>query len=70
MIRGLSWRNFDFLLLGAIVLATAFGADAVCNIEKTDAKQRLEVVRQYSAARRSSAVRLVSISVVPRRGGR
>src|SRR3972149_124720 len=25
MIRGLSWRNFDFLLLGAIVLATAFG---------------------------------------------
>lgn len=26
MVRGLSWRNFDFLLLGAIVLATAFGA--------------------------------------------
>src|SRR3972149_10456893 len=26
MPRGLSWRNFDFLLLGAIVLATAFGA--------------------------------------------
>jgi rod shape determining protein RodA len=25
MLRGLSWRNFDFLLLGAIVLATAFG---------------------------------------------
>jgi rod shape determining protein RodA len=25
MIRGLSWRNFDFLLLGAIVLASAFG---------------------------------------------
>jgi len=25
MTRGLSWRNFDFLLLGAIVLATAFG---------------------------------------------
>jgi rod shape determining protein RodA len=25
MARGLSWRNFDFLLLGAIVLATAFG---------------------------------------------
>ncbi len=24
--RGLSWRNFDFLLLGAIVLASAFGA--------------------------------------------
>lgn len=24
--RGLSWRNFDFLLLGAIVLAVAFGA--------------------------------------------
>jgi rod shape determining protein RodA len=24
--RGLSWRNFDFLLLGAVVLATAFGA--------------------------------------------
>jgi rod shape determining protein RodA len=23
--RGLSWRNFDFLLLGAVVLATAFG---------------------------------------------
>ena len=26
MIRSISWRNFDFLLLGAIVLATAFGA--------------------------------------------
>ncbi|HUH97426.1 MAG TPA: FtsW/RodA/SpoVE family cell cycle protein [Anaerolineales bacterium] len=25
MTRDLSWRNFDFLLLGAIVLATAFG---------------------------------------------
>ncbi len=25
MTRGLSWRNFDFLLLGTIVLATAFG---------------------------------------------
>jgi rod shape determining protein RodA len=25
MTRGLSWRNFDFLLLGAIVLASAFG---------------------------------------------
>ncbi len=25
MIRGLSWRNFDFLLLGAVALATAFG---------------------------------------------
>ncbi len=25
MTRALSWRNFDFLLLGAIVLATAFG---------------------------------------------
>jgi len=25
MSRSLSWRNFDFLLLGAIVLATAFG---------------------------------------------
>ncbi len=25
MPRGLSWRNFDFLLLGAIVLASAFG---------------------------------------------
>lgn len=25
MNRGLSWRNFDFLLLGAIVLASAFG---------------------------------------------
>src|SRR5581483_105918 len=24
--RGLSWRNFDFLLLGAMVLASAFGA--------------------------------------------
>ncbi len=24
--RGLSWRNFDFLLLGAVVLASAFGA--------------------------------------------
>ena len=23
--RGLSWRNFDFLLLGAVVLAAAFG---------------------------------------------
>jgi rod shape determining protein RodA len=23
--RGLAWRNFDFLLLGAVVLATAFG---------------------------------------------
>jgi rod shape determining protein RodA len=25
MTRGLTWRNFDFLLLGAIVLASAFG---------------------------------------------
>ena len=25
MTRGISWRNFDFLLLGAIVLASAFG---------------------------------------------
>ncbi len=25
MTRGLTWRNFDFLLLGAIVLVTAFG---------------------------------------------
>ena len=24
--RGLSWRNFDFLLFGAAVLASAFGA--------------------------------------------
>jgi len=24
--RGLAWRNFDFLLLGAVVLASAFGA--------------------------------------------
>jgi rod shape determining protein RodA len=24
--RGLSWRNFDFLLFGAVILATAFGA--------------------------------------------
>jgi rod shape determining protein RodA len=24
--RGLSWRNFDFLLLGAVILASAFGA--------------------------------------------
>jgi rod shape determining protein RodA len=24
--RGLSWRNFDFMLLGAVVLAAAFGA--------------------------------------------
>src|SRR5512139_3654773 len=24
--RGLSWRNFDFLLFGAVVLASAFGA--------------------------------------------
>jgi rod shape determining protein RodA len=29
MIRGLSWRNFDFLLLGAIVLATAFGTTMI-----------------------------------------
>jgi len=27
--RGISWRNFDFLLLGAIVLATAFGATMI-----------------------------------------
>lgn len=26
MSRGLSWRNFDFLLLGAVVLASSFGA--------------------------------------------
>ena len=26
MERGLSWRNFDFLLLGAVVLASSFGA--------------------------------------------
>ena len=26
MNRGLSWRNFDFLLLGAVVLASSFGA--------------------------------------------
>lgn len=25
MIRGLSWRNFDFILLGAVILASAFG---------------------------------------------
>lgn len=25
MLRGLSWRNFDFLLLGAVVMASAFG---------------------------------------------
>src|SRR3972149_10838060 len=25
MTRGLSWRNFDFLLLGAIILASSFG---------------------------------------------
>jgi len=25
MNRGLSWRNFDFILLGAIVLASSFG---------------------------------------------
>jgi len=29
MTRGLSWRNFDFLLLGAIVLATAFGTTMI-----------------------------------------
>jgi rod shape determining protein RodA len=26
MIRGLSWRNFDFILLGAVILASSFGA--------------------------------------------
>src|SRR3990172_462946 len=26
MTRGYNWRNFDFLLFGAIVLVTAFGA--------------------------------------------
>ncbi len=26
MTRGLSWRNFDFILLGAVVLASSFGA--------------------------------------------
>ncbi|GAB4548896.1 MAG: rod shape-determining protein RodA [Anaerolineales bacterium] len=26
MSRGLSWRNFDFILLGAVILASAFGA--------------------------------------------
>ncbi|MBI5954226.1 MAG: rod shape-determining protein RodA [Chloroflexi bacterium] len=25
MIRGISWRNFDFILLGAVILASAFG---------------------------------------------
>ena len=25
MIRGISWRNFDFILLGAVTLASAFG---------------------------------------------
>lgn len=29
MSRGLSWRNFDFLLLGAIVLVTAFGTTMI-----------------------------------------
>ncbi len=29
MTRGFSWRNFDFLLLGAIVLATAFGTTMI-----------------------------------------
>ncbi len=25
MVRGLSWRNFDFILLGAVILASSFG---------------------------------------------
>ena len=29
MLRGLSWRNFDFLLLGAVVLASAFGVTMI-----------------------------------------
>jgi rod shape determining protein RodA len=29
MIRGFSWRNFDFLLLGAIVLAAGFGTTMI-----------------------------------------
>jgi len=29
MTRGLSWRNFDFLLLGAIVLASSFGTTMI-----------------------------------------
>ncbi len=29
MLRGLSWRNFDFLLLGAVVLASAFGVAVI-----------------------------------------
>jgi rod shape determining protein RodA len=29
MKRGISWRNFDFLLLGAIVLVTAFGTTMI-----------------------------------------
>jgi rod shape determining protein RodA len=29
MLRGISWRYFDFLLLGAVVLATAFGTTMI-----------------------------------------
>ena len=29
MLRDISWRYFDFLLLGAVVLATAFGTTMI-----------------------------------------
>jgi L-iditol 2-dehydrogenase len=41
---------------GRLDVATAFGADAVCNIEKTDAKQRAELVRSFTDGRGADLV--------------
>jgi threonine dehydrogenase-like Zn-dependent dehydrogenase len=41
---------------GRLEVATAFGADAVCNIDKTDAKQRAELVRSLTDGRGADLV--------------
>jgi rod shape determining protein RodA len=60
MFRGLSWRHFDFLLLGAIVLAIAFGVAMIRSAIAGNEEIATSVSRQISFA----AVGLVVIVLV------
>lgn len=46
MTRGLSWRNFDFLLLGAIVAASSFGAAMIRSAVAGNAVLQPLIMRQ------------------------
>ena len=50
MMRGLSWRHFDFWLLGAVVLATAFGVAMIRSAIAGNEELLLTVTRQTQFA--------------------